>query len=409
MGGLGLDLSFWIGTVIGTALGYVVPKLIDFLGVRARGGLGRSAKRFHSIIDTTRLVSRVLGHYPSETRMQSGIYTDDSWSGGVVRLPFLAPSQALAARRIDDLGELRTLLVIDSQAQPAPKRRRPLGTGFRVLLGKRVFEAPTLRFVRTIYSADTLPSVLCTRSTFLRCVRTWFRLEDASILDTFARRNLTRFRQRDFASFDVAARSPSPKMVGGSVALFFTPQAGQMPEVLVASASPEVAGTTSGSHTLVPSFAYIPMRESVDFSILELNVLRELGEELFDLEELETYYSKPAVNPGWFTDSRAITAITESLHQGRSRYWYLSSGFNALNGTFEIHLALELADETHLREVMDGAVGNWEIARGDDSSTLEFVPLDSDRLTEWFADGDMHAGGAVAICQLRSMFLTYPS
>lgn len=402
----GLNTTFWVGALIGAVLSYIVPKLMDLLTILARGSVGRSVKRLHGAIDIARLVERVLGHYPQESRAVSGVYTDASWPGSIVTLPFLTPAEALTPVRIDDRAALRNLLSVDSAPQPSPKRRKPRGTTFRILLGKRVYEAPTLRFVSASYGSGSIPSISCTRSTFFRCVRTWFRLEDSSLIDTITRTDITRFRGRNFTSFDNAAQSKPPKMVGGSVAVFFTPKAGQMPEVLVASASSEVAGSTSGSHTLVPSFAYIPMRETAEFSILELNVLRELGEELFDLEELEAYYSKPAVNPAWFTDSKAITAITASIQSGNSHYWYLSSGFNALNGTFEIHLALELADEAGLREVIGGAIGNWEIARGDDSSTLEFISLDSERFADWFARADMHAGGAVAICQLRSEFLS---
>jgi hypothetical protein len=196
-------------------------------------------------------------------------------------------------------------------------------------------------------------------------------------------------------------------MVGGSVAVFFSPDGCETPSVLVASASGEVAGSTPGGHTLVPSFAYIPMRETQDFSLLELNVFRELGEELFQMDELESYYSHASVDPAWFTESSAMAAIVESVRRGKSVFWYLSSGVNALNSTFEIHLGLELENSEAVRKAVDAAVGNWEIGRGDDSSTLQFVLLNSPVFLQWFQNADMHPGGAVTVCQLQKAWQTH--
>ena len=135
---------------------------------------------------------------------------------------------------------------------------------------------------------------------------------------------------------------------------------------------------------------------------MEINILREIGEELFGFQELEDATSQSHFDAEWFLRLSPLTELCGGLAAGDTSLWYLSSGFDAFNGTFEIHVAIDMSKPSY-RKLLDQAVGNWEIARSNNNTQLNFKPLDWRDFLDWHLSGLLSNGSAVAISQVRRL------
>jgi hypothetical protein len=173
------------------------------------------------------------------------------------------------------------------------------------------------------------------------------------------------------------------------------------PQILLQRSSGEIASTATGSYGVIPSLSTSPASEVENWSLLELNILREVAEELFGVEELETGAGEERLDPAWFIRMLPISHIADDLASRATRLRYLSSGFEGLNGTYEIHVALEIEAASETARSLADAVGNWEVAHEDGTKSLLSIPLYSPEIDEWYEEGRLAIGTAVAIAQLR--------
>jgi hypothetical protein len=288
----------------------------------------------------------------SEGRLETSLLTQGLWLGSGVDLLAAAPRFELAR----------------SEAAPLPEPTPALLSAVHARLaqclngGTRYSDQPTYRLLACEPCADGVHATFGL-STFARYALSWDLLETEALKAVAAGQSRLELRDQLLPSLDQVRKPAERECVGGALALTAfarAPRGGRSADyaLLIQERSSRVLNGT-GRVAVVPKCFHQPTNEPPAEVGIGTTLLRELEEELFGREEVDSSIGTSPV-----ADLLHWSRLTEPMHWlvNSSSFDMQLTGFayNLLAGSFEFPALIAVHDEEFWNRFGGDIEANWE-------------------------------------------------
>jgi hypothetical protein len=232
------------------------------------------------------------------------------------------------------------------------------------------------------------------------------RLEDEAYRCAARPRRRARIRNRHgFSSTSI--RPPVGTGVGVTAVVLIEVESGEC-HVVLHRRSADVA-TNPGVRGTIPTFGLEPSvgdgYSRRQLGLLEVNILREMLEELYDLDHLVKASSSRHVASDWFLDRVSSGGrLVELFDDGKVTIVPLGWCVDLVNGVLDLNVLVRIAVPSINDPVVSSMVANWEAAgKRVGAASVETLELSSVQLTRECLSHMFHWNCALAVKQTRDL------
>jgi hypothetical protein len=308
-----------LGAVLGTATSVALPVLTKATGERARS---RRRLRWRTNMSSVACHDRLVAYYINRGK------TADLYScrigGYEERIPFLTRPEWTLGGTFDES-------LVSVTSGPARFETDTDLINRRRALGQTLFNAPTI-FIDRISNDHGVPKLHLQACQYFEMLTLLGKLEEETLrYVSSGGRARTPLRDRFWPDLATAQTlNAGPVSLGCHVVLALRDGVGYS---LLMQERSDATITYGGAVSSIPVYGVSPIPgESVTNDLLEYNLLKEYGEELFSYEELIDEMARKGVDARWFYSLPEIAKIIAASAAGDVTKHILGMGFDALNG-----------------------------------------------------------------------------
>lgn len=185
--------------------------------------------------------------------------------------------------------------------------------------------------------------------------------------------------------------------LGGTAVVVYDSDEGA--RLLIHRRSRDVA-TNPGLWCTIPTFIVedptASGRERTSYDLTVWNVLREVLEEVFDIDEVTRAHRR--TNADWFFDEVSFASELAAQYQsGAVQLFHLGWSLNLLNGLLDSMTLVYVRGDRNLYEKLFKNVKGSKLEVDDRDGSILWLPLDSSTLRDLMVEPTFHAGSALAI------------
>jgi hypothetical protein len=160
---------------------------------------------------------------------------------------------------------------------------------------------------------------------------------------------------------------------------------------------------TPGLVTVMPVFGIEPSNRFAHKSklgLLQYNILREIGEELFSIPELDSAIQKRRFDADWILSCAPVREFYDRWQQGSVEVRNLGVVINLVTANVQLLIAA-IDHQQRWSNYLRQADANWEVALTDDAPSLRFRPV-GELTSEWESgDGKLSAPAVLLDSKLQ--------
>ena len=378
----------------GGAVGVAMDRLWDPLRAKYTQVRVAIARVHRKRVDNNKQATRELGEFYQKKITVLTPYRATE-SGREFVLPILSGQDWISVSQLDATSE--ALIKFDPSAKSRFETLRTRSTKRLALRGARIYEGQ-ICYVSE-YNPTGRPTWTVGVCSYAAYASFLLELEAKGLSKSYVTRSRRRLFSDPLATISEGVR---PVAVGATVALV---DGHSRPySVLLQRRSSEVI-VDAGKLSFVPVFGLEPNATSARRShlgLLQYNVVREFGEELFDLPELIELSRSGRINPDWIRTIEPISNLENSWQSGDVDFYTLGTGIDLLNPSLHIVIAGVSRNPEGWLSLLAEASGNWEIAGARvGSPSLLSVELESAELAKYVNENQLSSTSVFAYDLLR--------
>lgn len=400
---MGINSKDWVllilGGILGVLLSWLIPKLIAVVQSKL---IDQKIKRRNNLLYSGQLWNHLIEYYSSKDKYNE-LY-DCNINGFEAKIPFLSLPEWSFTMPVNYKSD-NLLKYSQSPIPNFPKDTKRVNRRRSYKQKIFSFDEPVL-YLDRISSLDNHINLHVKECHYYQVATRIVTLEDESFRDAYLKSLLKDFnyllknsyRNQHLPDIKTGLKKSrlTPIAVGCAV-VFALKRNDNNYEIILHKRSRQTI-TCGGMITVLPNYGIAPVRGNVkssSTSILFNNFIREYLEELFNHEELIHTFALRKTNPQWFYELPEAQRIINS--PGFS-IEITGIGFNTLNGVLNIAMLALIDDYCLSNYLRDSISGNWEVEESIcDQNVIEFVKIDSDRLSTYLKMKKYNPASAFAI------------